>query len=421
MEQRGPGRIGGPALTEVRPAASPALRLRLACLSTWDWRMFAAILGTLALSPLLRAADAPASAVPASDAPAEGEPKPRDRKAEALDRLMRGDGGTAASPDAPADDSLPHNREARLVRVVPPVYPNAMAGTGLSAEVMLSVMVDRQGRASHVRVEDSSDPLFTDAAMDAINQWEFLPRVREGRISNARMRLTVLVAEEVGDRAVHDYAGGRIALESIKYDGPTDSPVRRFFGLRPVYPFELLLSRKAGEVLVECVVGEDGLPHDIKVVEATHREFAYSVQGALVHWRFSPAIKDGQPVNARLRYRMSFQPAELDESLLKLATDLRNGHAPGIEFPRTLSQQPRVARSINPSSYDGSNGAPRRRRVTVEIVVTELGEVRLPRVVSAPDPLSGYMALAAVAYWRFEPGRKNEQPVAVDVSLPITF
>lgn len=355
---------------------------------------------------------------PAEPTAAEAAEAERLRREEAIARLARGDiGGEEEVPD----DALPRNREASLIHFVPPVYPKEMAGTGLTAEVMVSLMVDRQGKASHIRVEDSSDPLFENAALDAINQWEFMPRIREGRISNSRMRFTVLVSEEIGDRAVHDYPGGRIALESVTYDIAPDTPLRREFGLRPVYPFELLVGRKAGEVVIEFVVGADGLPRDMKVIEATHREFAYACQGALVHWKYSAAEKDHRAVRARLRYRMSFQPGELDEPLLALAAELHAGRTGGLETTRTINQQPRVSRSINPSSYDGTRGAPRRRRVTVEIVVNEAGEVRLPRIASAPDRLSGYIALAAVSYWRFDPARKNEQPVAVNVAMPVTF
>ncbi len=349
---------------------------------------------------------------------AEKEKSDQQKRNEALERLARGD---MLQEPVQADDRLPRNREARLIYYEPPKYPKEMAGTGLSAEVTLSVMVDRQGRASHVRVEDSADPLFTNAALDAVSQWAFLPRVREGKISNERMRLTVLVSEEVGDRSVHDYPGGRIALEDIKYEVEPDSPLRRFFGLRPAYPFNMLAAGEAGEVVIECTVGDEGIPRDIKIVEATNRDFAFACQGALVHWEFSPATKVGHTVQARLRYRMSFQPQELDPALLNLAKELKAGHTGGLETARSVTQAPRVVRSLNPSSYDGTRSAPRRRRVTLELVVTPEGDVRLPRVLSAPDPLSGYIALAAVAYWHFDPARKNGVPVAEIVSLPVTF
>lgn len=354
----------------------------------------------------------------ASAQPVDEQTQAEARRNAALERLIRGDPGV---PEVPYEDTLPRNREARLIHVVPPEYPEELVGSGLSAEVMLSVMVDREGKASHVRVEDSAHPLFTNAALDAVYQWEFLPRIREGRITNARMRLTVLVSEEVGDRAVHDYPGGRIALEDLTYETEPDTPLRRFFGLRPAYPFAMLAEGKAGEVVLEFNVGEEGIPRDIKVIEATNRDFAYACQGALVHWQFTPAMKRGRAVSARLRYRMSFEPEEFDEKLLELARGLYHGRPTGLMSSRTVSEQPRVLRQFNPSSYDGTRNAPRRRRVTVEVVVTELGEVLLPRVVSSPDPLSGYIALAAVSYWRFEPARKDGQPVAVNVTLPVTF
>jgi len=315
------------------------------------------------------------------------------------------------------------NRRARLVYSVPAQYPEELSGSGVSTEVSVNVMVDRLGRASHIRVEDSPDPLFTEAALDAIAQWEWLPALRGGHVTNERVPLTIPVSEEHGDLSLYDFVGGRIVLEGIRYGGDleVDEPVRRLFGVRPAYPFQMLVGERSGEVVLQFTVGESGVPEEMEVLEATHSEFGYAAEGALRLWTYSPARKAGRTIPARLRYRISFQPAEFSEDLKVIARGLYAGTLEGLVPADQIDQQPRALRTFNPPQSKADREAGEWHRVKVSLVVTADGEVRLPYVESAPDPLSGYTALAAVGYWRFLPARKDRVAVPVKVTLPMTF
>jgi TonB family protein len=341
-------------------------------------------------------------AVAGEPAPAPVEPPPR-------------------SNDPNAENYRPMNREPRLISGAPPEYPKDFAGSGITAEIMVSMMVDRVGHVSHVRIEDSPDEEFTDAALDALSQWEFLPAIKRGKTTNTPMRLTMLVREEIGDSAYFDYVGGRIALEGTRYASEYEHPVRRLFGLRPAYPFDLLADGKRGEVVVEFTVDDDGIPHDTKIIESTHRDFTLASEGALAHWRFSPAMQKGRTVPVRMRYRISFQPDEFPEALRQMAKSIKAGTNEGLVAPRLLDRQPKALRSLEPQLPTDVNGMKTRHRAVVNIVVNENGDVVLPRVQSASDALSGYIALAAVSYWKFQPGMKNKTPVAVDWTFPISF
>lgn len=368
---------------------------------------------------------APAGADGGGTAPAGPERRgPTAGDAERSDDEMRRDGAEARAvvPRGTNDDYRPRNRKPRLIKTVPPQYPEQFKGTGLTAEVMVSMMVDRLGRASHIRVEDSPDPAFTDAALEAIGNWEFLPAIKETKVTNFRIEnIAVLVSEELGENTYFDYLGGRIALEKVTYSAEPDQPLKRLRGLRAPYPFEMLAEGKPGEVVVEFVVGEEGVAQNFQVIESTHRDFSLAAQAAVGHWLYSPAMTLGITVPATLRYRVSFQPEDFDESARAMAKDLLAGRSAGLVSARQVERQPSVAYQIQPVRPIGAALSAGRQRVTVGIVVTEQGEVRFPHVVAADDPLAGYVALAAVSYWRFRPALRENTPVPVRVVLPLVF
>lgn len=341
------------------------------------------------------------------------------------DSAQEGNGEGSPQPgrssDPNSENYRPLNREPRLVNSAPPEYPKEFAGSGVTAEVMVTMMVDRVGHVSHVRIENSPDDAFTDAALDALNKWEFLPAIKRGKTTNTPMHLTMLVREEIGDSAYFDYVGGRIKLEGSRYGGEYEHPVRRLFGLKPAYPFDMLADGKPGEVVIEFTIGDDGLPRDTKIIETTHKDFTLACQGALAHWRYSPAMQKGRTVPVRLRYRISFQPEEYPDDLRRMAKSIKAGTNEGLVATKLLDRQPKALRIIEPQVPADIAGVKSRHRAIVEVVVNENGDVILPRIQSDSDPLSGYIAMAAVGYWKFQPGMKNKTNVPVDVTFPVSF
>ncbi|MGH8019596.1 MAG: TonB family protein [Opitutaceae bacterium] len=313
------------------------------------------------------------------------------------------------------------NRPPRLLKTVPSQYPEDLKGSGADGEVMVSLMVDRMGHASHIRVEQSPDELFTDAALNSLAQWEFLPALKNGRVSNSRVNVSITVSEEMGDSTYFDFPGGRISLEGITYAGAHEYDVKRIFGLRPVFPFEMLVDAKPGEVLMEFSIENAGTPYDVKILESTHKEFSLAAQAAMAHWRFSPALQEGNAVPARLRYRVSFQPDEYPNETLALARRMQDGLKGDFVPTKELDSPPKIVRSMTPNLPEGVEDRDGPHRVTVGIVVTSEGDVLLPRIEAAPEPLIGYAAATVVSYWKFSPGYRNRQPVQVNVSLPIAF
>ena len=62
---------------------------------------------------------------------------------------------------------------------VDPVYPREAKKKHIKGDVILRVLVDKQGQVVDVAVI-KGDPMFTEAAMDAVKQWRFKPYLLNG-------------------------------------------------------------------------------------------------------------------------------------------------------------------------------------------------------------------------------------------------
>ncbi len=85
-----------------------------------------------------------------------------------------------------------------------------------------------------------------------------------------------------------------------------------------------------------------------------------------------------------------------------------------------LDQKPRVIYQPGPQitpALKGKGGG----TVYILFIVDEKGRVRSPVVQSAPDRVYEKPALDALKKWRFEPGKKNGEPVSFRMRVPITF
>lgn len=85
-----------------------------------------------------------------------------------------------------------------------------------------------------------------------------------------------------------------------------------------------------------------------------------------------------------------------------------------------LDQKPRVVHQPSPNL-----SAKLRRRtpatVYVLFIVDERGRVTSPKVQTSSDPAFEKVAVDAVKQWRFEPGKRQGEPVSFRMRVPITF
>lgn len=85
-----------------------------------------------------------------------------------------------------------------------------------------------------------------------------------------------------------------------------------------------------------------------------------------------------------------------------------------------LDQKPRVLYQASPV-FDARMRKKAPATVVILFIVNERGRVENPIVKSPPDPVFDPPALAAIKKWKFEPGKRNGEPVRFRMRVPITF
>ncbi len=75
---------------------------------------------------------------------------------------------------------------------------------------------------------------------------------------------------------------------------------------RPYYPLDLRAKSVEGQVLVDFVVDDRGIPRNAFVVRSSAPGFDSPAVDAVLHWRFKPGTKDGRRVNTHMQVPIVF-------------------------------------------------------------------------------------------------------------------
>ena len=76
-------------------------------------------------------------------------------------------------------------------KLVEPVYPAALRLTHTTGNVLVDFVVDTTGRVRNAKAIKSDHPGFSKPAVEAVQQWIFMPARQKGRIVNTHMQVPV--------------------------------------------------------------------------------------------------------------------------------------------------------------------------------------------------------------------------------------
>lgn len=69
-----------------------------------------------------------------------------------------------------------------LINQVAPAYPPAAQATGLAGRVVVEIVIDEHGDVTNARVVQCTNPIFNQAALDAVRRWKYsIPRSDDGQ------------------------------------------------------------------------------------------------------------------------------------------------------------------------------------------------------------------------------------------------
>lgn len=172
-----------------------------------------------------------------------------------------------------------------------------------------------------------------------------------------------------------------------------------------------------GEARVVMLIDAEGRLADWLLLSYSHPLIGREATEALRQWRFEPARRHGERIDARVDLQFSFQASGMVVSMngADLADRLQLPQREVIQrvcLPRELDAPLRPVRQVRPlwpADFSGDKQA----RVALEFFVDEEGRARMPVVRETDDDALVLPAIEALSHWRFEPPTRGGAPVIV--------
>jgi TonB family protein len=162
----------------------------------------------------------------------------------------------------------------------------------------------------------------------------------------------------------------------------------------PLYSEEARVAKMQGSVMVYLVIGEDGVPRNMRVVRSLGLGLDESAIASVAGWRFRPGSKDGQPVavqsTVEVNFQLSMDPREWSLTRAQFIVP------PGAKRPVIQSSQP------TPPS-----GIPENASARVAFDVDPQGVPTNIKVEESSDPNWDDEVIAMIREWRFQAALDN--------------
>lgn len=190
----------------------------------------------------------------------------------------------------------------------------------------------------------------------------------------------------------------------------------------PAHPKPLAEKKLGGDVEIECLVGEDGRPSELRVLSASHPELGDAAMAALRQWTFKPGLRNGKPAAWRVRIPFNF-PVPSDDPLetfagRRLHIDIEDTVVPAEQLPNW----PMPKKFYVPRYPKALQGSGKRGMAVIGIVINKEGKVINPKVVKVTHPEFAQPALAAAVSLEFQPQMlANKERAFVSMNIQFDF
>jgi len=116
----------------------------------------------------------------------------------------------------------------------------------------------------------------------------------------------VRVGEE---KAIRSSQGDTLAGQdnNIARVGPGITAPRPISTPDPEYPRAARDAKREGTVQLWCVIGTDGMVHDVRVMKSLGHDLDESSVTTVRKWKFEPAMKAGEPIAVQVNVETTFR------------------------------------------------------------------------------------------------------------------
>jgi TonB family protein len=195
-----------------------------------------------------------------------------------------------------------------------PVYPYDLLVQKIKGKASVTFAIDLQGRPHAMKVMSASLPEFGAATVAMIEAWRFEPAMKKGSPCWAVLRKDQDFELDAQDFPVNDSAE-RLLRDLRRSPCPIlsdfrslDTPLQRRFTPSPVVPEAVQSANTRAEAVIDFIVDHAGHAQLPRVISATSPDFGWAAATAVGRWQYTMPIKNGKPVDVRVRVPLVFSP-----------------------------------------------------------------------------------------------------------------
>ena len=175
----------------------------------------------------------------------------------------------------------------------------------------LWIIVNERGGVDSALVVKPLTAELNNAATSALSNWQFEPATDDGVAVPSR------VTVDVTFRTPEPSAAIRLAIPVAALDdtriagayrvGGGVTPPRPIYAPDPEYTRAALDKKVHGRVLLWLIVGANGLPRNVRVVNSLDPDLDQMALDAVKQWRFDPALANGKPVPVMINVEVNYK------------------------------------------------------------------------------------------------------------------
>ncbi|MBK9250023.1 MAG: energy transducer TonB [Ignavibacteria bacterium] len=185
------------------------------------------------------------------------------------------------------------------------IYPEMARRAGIQGKVIIRVLIGKDGmpKPGKYKIEDSSHELFNQPTIDAVMKTPFTPALQKGQ----PIEVWVTVPMNFQLRDVQEAIEPKVD-DSLNID---QEPIPNYAILsrNTIYPESARRTGQEGKVIVQVLLGKDGMPKPgkVSIKSSSNGIFNQAAIDAVMKTPFTPAIQKGQPIEVWVTVPMNFQ------------------------------------------------------------------------------------------------------------------
>lgn len=193
-----------------------------------------------------------------------------------------------------------------LIRKVEPQYPTEARAKRIVGQVLLSVIIDKQGQVRDVtpiqkdwsgrEAINADDPLVRAAAVEAVKQWRYFSYELNG--DPIEVETSVLLQFDFTHEQAQAPAKMRVSRSVME--------ANLLHKVDPHYPAEARNKHIHGDVILLATISKEGNITELKVVSG-HPLLADAAREAVKQWKYTPFTLNGRPVEVETVITVRFE------------------------------------------------------------------------------------------------------------------